>query len=163
MRRVVTGVDDDGRSTIVSDGAPPVVFLGRSGSIVPELMAPGAADDPPGAGEAHVAELWALARDPVVTTEDPTAGMTQPTWTVPPGATRWLISRMGPGLAVPGHRTDSIDYGIVVAGEVELGLDTGPVQLRAGDMVVVNGVVHTWRTGPEGCTIATVMVGLPPA
>jgi quercetin dioxygenase-like cupin family protein len=48
----------------------------------------------------------------------------------------------------------------VVAGDVELGLEDGSVHLHAGDAVVVNGVEHSWLAGPDGCLIATVMVGL---
>jgi quercetin dioxygenase-like cupin family protein len=48
----------------------------------------------------------------------------------------------------------------VVAGDVELGLEDGSVRLSVGDSVVVNGVEHSWLAGPNGCVIATVMVGL---
>jgi hypothetical protein len=41
-----------------------------------------------------------------------------------------------------------------------LGLEDGSVHLAAGDAVVVNGVEHSWLAGPDGCLIATVMVGL---
>ena len=68
---------------------------------------------------------------------------------------------MGPGLTAPMHSTPTIDYGVVVAGDVELGLEDGSVRLsRQGDSVVVNGVEHSWLAGPNGCVIATVMVGL---
>ena len=39
-------------------------------------------------------------------------------------------------------------------------LEDGSVHLSAGDAVVVNGVEHSWLAGPDGCLIATVMVGL---
>jgi quercetin dioxygenase-like cupin family protein len=58
------------------------------------------------------------------------------------------------------HETPTVDYAVLVAGEVELGLEEGSVVLRAGDTLLVNGVQHSWRAGPEGCVIATVLVGL---
>lgn len=44
------------------------------------------------------------------------------------------------------HRTNSLDYGIVLAGEVELELDDGvKTILRSGDVVVQRGTMHLWR------------------
>jgi quercetin dioxygenase-like cupin family protein len=47
-----------------------------------------------------------------------------------------------------------------VSGDVELGLENGSVHLSAGDMMLVNAVKHSWRAGPDGCVLATVLVGL---
>src|ERR671918_752267 len=73
-----------------------------------------------------------------------------------------------PGLAEtdeienPGmHTTDTIDYGIVLSGEIDMELDDGrEVHFRAGDCLVQNGTRHRWqnRSG-EPCTIAFIMVG----
>ena len=59
------------------------------------------------------------------------------------------------------HATDTIDYDIILAGEVWLELDDGvEVHLTAGDVVVQNGTRHAWRNrGTEDCVMATVMVG----
>ena len=59
------------------------------------------------------------------------------------------------------HTTDTIDYGIVMSGEVWLELDDGAeVHLRPGDCVVQNGTRHAWRNkGSETCIMAFVMVG----
>ncbi|WP_021592760.1 cupin domain-containing protein [Actinomadura welshii] len=91
--------------------------------------------------------------------------------TIPPGepapdldtaAASAVLERQMPGaMAVmepdaPGmHTTDSIDYVLVVAGEVTLELDDGEgTVLRAGDAVVQNGTRHAWRNhGTEPCTI----------
>jgi len=60
------------------------------------------------------------------------------------------------------HTTDSVDYIIVLAGEVWLELDDGQLsQLRAGDTVVQNGTRHAWRNlGTEPVTLAVVQVGM---
>jgi quercetin dioxygenase-like cupin family protein len=79
---------------------------------------------------------------------------------VAPAATKWIITEMGPGLVAAMHDTPTVDYGLVVRGDVELGLESGSVRLFAGDAVVVNGVLHSWRAGSDGCVIATVQVGL---
>lgn len=53
---------------------------------------------------------------------------------------------MGPGVTSPMHRTVSLDYGIVVYGEVELILDSGETRtLKAGDVAIQRGTNHAWR------------------
>ncbi len=159
MRRVVTGVGDDGRSKVCSDGHAPVAFApDPSGAFGLAPIEGGTVD--PGRGSSVVNELWALSDDPSVTTDDPTLGLRSFSVDVPPGQTRWIITQMGPGLTAPMHSTPTVDYGLVVAGDVELGLEDGSVHLYMGDSVVVNGVEHSWLAGPDGCLIATVMVGL---
>ena len=77
MRRVVTGVDDDGRSTVVSDGHAPAMFVtGGEDSPFGLVRTEGAACSPAG-GAAAVSELWALGTDPGVVTDDPTATVKQ--------------------------------------------------------------------------------------
>ncbi len=164
MRRVVTGVGADGRSTVCSDGHAPVAFApgpdasGASGVWSLRRVDGGTID--PGRGSSVVNELWSLTGEPSVSTDDPTLGLESFGVDVPAGETRWIITQMGPGLVAPMHSTPTIDYGLVVAGDVELGLEDGSVHLHAGDSAVVNGVEHSWLAGPDGCLIATVMVGL---
>jgi hypothetical protein len=57
------------------------------------------------------------------------------------------------------HRTESIDYGVVIAGELTLVLDTGDVPLRAGSVVVQRGTNHAWanRSG-QPCRMLFVLV-----
>jgi quercetin dioxygenase-like cupin family protein len=50
-----------------------------------------------------------------------------------------------PHSASPMHRTESIDYGIVLAGEVQLVLDDSEVHLKPGDVVVQRGTDHAWE------------------
>lgn len=53
---------------------------------------------------------------------------------------------MSPGLTSPMHRTVSIDYGIVMIGEVELVLDSGQVRkMKAGDICIQRATMHAWR------------------
>ena len=78
------------------------------------------------------------------------------------------ISQKFPGMEkhferdTPGmHTTDSVDYGIVVRGEMILELDDGKtVHLRQGDCVVQNGTRHRWRNPlSEPALMAFVLIG----
>ena len=93
-------------------------------------------------------------------------------WKPPPGATfdtgvkelSDKIPRMGDHFerGAPGmHTTDTIDYGVVVRGEMMLELDDGQkVHLRQGDCIVQNGTRHRWRNPlPEPCLMAFISVG----
>jgi quercetin dioxygenase-like cupin family protein len=162
----VTGVDEHGRSVVISDGHAPVMFVagGHDPAAVGAdpfgLVRRDGAAFTPGDDQAAVTELWALGTDPGVITDDPTASLQQFAVDIPAGETKWLITQMGPGAGAPMHATPSIDYGLVVMGDLELGLEGGPVHLYPGDSVVMNAVRHSWKAGPNGCVIATVMVGL---
>lgn len=59
------------------------------------------------------------------------------------------------------HRTDSVDYDVIVAGELWLELDDGETRhLKAGDVVVQNGTRHAWRNRSDKPAImVAVLVG----
>lgn len=57
------------------------------------------------------------------------------------------------------HRTDSVDYAVVLRGEIYMLLDDSDVHLKAGDVVVQRGTNHAWANrGTETCIIAFVLV-----
>ena len=60
------------------------------------------------------------------------------------------------------HYTDTIDCHTVIAGSVDLILDDGAHRLAAGDCVMVTGVDHAWKAGPDGCTTSILLIGTPP-
>jgi quercetin dioxygenase-like cupin family protein len=67
-----------------------------------------------------------------------------------PGGTVLRIVDMLPGALSPMHRTVSLDYGVVLEGEVELVLDSGEVRLmRRGDVAVQRGTNHAWRNASQ--------------
>ena len=98
-----------------------------------------------------------------------------PGWTPPAGVTfESALKELGekvPGMAdhfdrsspeARGmHTTDTVDYGVVVRGEMTLELDDGKIiHLRQGDCIVQNGTRHRWRNlGSEPCLMAFVSVG----
>lgn len=59
------------------------------------------------------------------------------------------------------HTTDTIDYDIILSGEIWLELDDGAkVHLKPGDCVIQNGTRHAWRSeGSEPCYMASVLIG----
>lgn len=98
-----------------------------------------------------------------------------PDWRPPPGVTfETAMQELGdkvPGMAdyfemsPPAargmHTTDTVDYGVVVRGEMTLELDDGQIiHLRQGDCIVQNGTRHRWRNpGAEPCLMAFVSIG----
>ncbi|EAU30148.1 conserved hypothetical protein [Aspergillus terreus NIH2624] len=63
-----------------------------------------------------------------------------------PGGTVLRVVDMNPGSISPMHRTVSLDYGVVLEGEVELVLDSGATRLlKRGDIAVQRGTNHAWK------------------
>ena len=125
-RRVVTGHDADGTSVFLSDGPPPVTRTAADGAVFHELWSTDATPAPVAPDEPEPTE-----RD----------------LTVPPGpnGTKIRINEIPPGAASPMHRTETIDYGVVLSGEIVLVLDDSETMLRAGDVVVQRGTDHRWE------------------
>ena len=81
---------------------------------------------------------------------------------LPPGHARWIVVDYGPHAETPVHHTDTLDLETIISGSVDLILDDGAHHLEVGDMVVMTGVDHAWRAGPDGCRINAVLIGTPP-
>ncbi len=57
------------------------------------------------------------------------------------------------------HRTRSLDYAIIMSGEIDMLLDDGEVHLKAGDVVVQQATNHAWvNRGKEVCRIAFILM-----
>jgi quercetin dioxygenase-like cupin family protein len=71
------------------------------------------------------------------------------------------VSLGGPEARHPAmHRTESIDYAIVLKGEIDMLVDDGEVHLTAGDVVIQGGCNHAWANrGDKPCEIAFVLIG----
>ena len=142
-RCVVTGHDTGGRSVFTSDEPVPAALTTPGGTLFYELWstdatpAPITADRPgPGqAGTGQAGEGQAGAGQ---------AGGPPPVAPAPNGTTL-RINELPPGAASPMHRTQTVDYGIVLDGEVVLVLDDSETVLRAGDVVVQRGTSHRWE------------------
>ncbi len=139
MRTLITGADAEGRSYVASESDP-----------TPDQVAPGFA----------MAVPYATATNPPPARPAGTAPLIDQG--IPPGLVRWMVVELGPGSETPMHHTDTLDLQTVLSGRVELILDDGAHPLEQGDMVVLTGVDHAWRGGPEGCTLSAVLIGTPP-
>ena len=80
-----------------------------------------------------------------------------------------VVSRPCDHLLQPGntprvHRTDSLDYAVIMSGEIDMELESGELtHLKAGDVVVQRGTVHNWiNNGTEPCVIAFVLIAAKP-
>jgi quercetin dioxygenase-like cupin family protein len=139
VQRVVTGHDRDGRARF------------RVEDCEPTRMIP--------SGDAAFLTLWTTATVPA-DNNDETEGRDRPTGTTLNGGSVIRIVDMLPGKESPMHRTNSIDYGIVLKGEVELELEDGHKRtIREGGVIVQRGTNHLWRnTSDAPCRIAFVLI-----
>ena len=175
-RRVLTGRDAEGKSVFRSTEVTPQVvrIVSNPGLTFYELYA-----------TEGVPALTGLEPDPMLrkTRDFPDPGGTNfrlisyppkrpEGWKPPAGVTfKSALAELDdkvPGMgrhfdrSAPGmHTTDTVDYGIVVRGEMTLELDDGKtVQLRQGDCVIQNGTRHRWRNlGAEPCLMAFISIG----
>ena len=142
-RRIVTGHDEQGRSMATVDEVVQNLKTTRPGvTWVP---------------------VWATEGFPV-DNDDKTDGGKRDVATFQPNGTVFRVVEILPGAARRNHRTDSIDYAIVMAGELDMELDNETVHLNAGDAVVQRGTLHNWANNSnEPCIIAFVLIDAKPA
>jgi quercetin dioxygenase-like cupin family protein len=77
--------------------------------------------------------------------------------------TVFRVVEFAPGVAPRVHRTDSIDYAVVISGEIDMELDNSVVHLKAGDVLVQRGTIHNWvNRGSAPCVIAFVLIDAKP-
>lgn len=139
MRTLITGVDSDGRSCVVSEQDAAL-----------DQLAPGFAMGIPYATEASPPPARPAGNAPLIDQG------------IAPGLVRWMVVELGPDSETPMHHTDTLDLQTVLSGSVDLVLDDGAHRLQAGDQVVLAGVDHAWRGGPDGCRLSAVLIGTPP-
>jgi mannose-6-phosphate isomerase-like protein (cupin superfamily) len=143
IRRVVTGHDDQGRAKMLIDEQVKNVFSHRPG--------------------AFYSVIWSSEGFPVDNDGDADPSGKKIGTTIA-GGTVFRVVSFGPGVAPRNHRTDSIDYAVVMSGEIDMELDTGTVHLKAGDVLVQRGTIHNWvNKGKVPCVIAFTLVAAKPA
>jgi quercetin dioxygenase-like cupin family protein len=103
--------------------------------------------------------VWATDRIPADNL-DPGDGARKAAGTTIPNGAVFRIVRYEAGAVGRMHRTNSIDYAVVLGGSIVLELDEGAdVTLQTGDVLVQRGTVHNWvNRGTEPCTIAFVLI-----
>jgi quercetin dioxygenase-like cupin family protein len=78
---------------------------------------------------------------------------------IEPGHADFLILQMPPGIEHPMHHTDTLNFHTIVAGYLDVLLDDGPHRMETGDSLVLPGIDHGWKAGPDGCTMAILNLG----
>ena len=81
----------------------------------------------------------------------------------PPKGTRFAVIDFPPGNAPHMHRTETIDYVIVLEGEIDMDMDQSTVRLKAGDVMVQRGTNHAWANrGSARARVAFVLIDAEP-
>ena len=142
VRRVVTGHDANGRAVVKIDEVSKNIISSRPG--------------------ASACVVWTTESFPVNNTGDADEGLRK-TGTTLKNGTVFRIVEFGPGVAPRNHRTDSIDYAVVVSGEIDMEMDDSVVHLKAGDVLVQRGTIHNWvNRGSQPCVIAFILIDAKP-
>lgn len=80
---------------------------------------------------------------------------------VDPGGARWMLVTWPPGFRYDMHRTETIDFHLLLEGATDLELEDGVHRLNPGDATVIVGVNHAWHS-EGGCRILLLLVGAQP-
>ena len=139
-RRVVTGHDADGKSVVVSDGAPPQNH-GMNGDAI----------------GADFIEMWSTPETVPSLTSEPAAEPNQHDFSImPPSGHLIRLIDIYPaskgGKKTVMHRTRTLDYAMVISGEIVLHLSDEEVVLGPGEVVVQRGTDHAWENRSEAVT-----------
>jgi quercetin dioxygenase-like cupin family protein len=142
VRRVVTAHGSNGKAIVAIDEVSRDVVSFRPG--------------------ATIANIWSTAGFPVGNAGAADAAK-EITATTRDGGTVFRVIEYAPGVAPRNHRTNSIDYAVVLSGEIDMELDEQLVTLRAGDVLVQRGTVHNWVNRSNApCVIAFVLIDAHP-
>ena len=143
VRRVVSGHDERGRAIVAIDEMTTNVQSSRPG--------------------ASASVIWTTDTIPADNSGHDD-GAARTVGTTLAGGTVFRVIEYRPGVAPRVHRTDSIDYAVVISGEIDMQLDDdSEVHLRAGDVVVQRGTIHNWvNRGQRPCVIAFVLIDAAP-
>lgn len=142
IRRVVTGHNAEGKARVIIDEKVKNVFSPR----------PGAA----------YSVIWSSEGFPVDNTGDADPSGKKVGTFVDNGTVFRIVS-FAPGVSPRNHRTDSIDYAVVMSGEIDMDLDGEITHLKAGDVLVQRGTIHNWiNRGTVPCVIAFTLISAKP-
>ena len=139
VRRVVTGHDKSGKAVVRIDDVK--------------------ANWSPGRANQERQNIWTTNDLPVHFGEDGEDKGARQIGTTITGGSVFRVVEFGPGVAPRNHRTDSIDYAVVMSGEIDMEMDDTVVHLKAGDVLVQRGTIHNWvNKGKAPCVIAFVLI-----
>jgi len=142
LRRVVTGHDANGKAVVKIDEVSQNLSTGRPGR--------------------SACVVWTTESFPVNNAGETDDGLRQVGTTLKNG-TVFRVIEFSPGVAPRNHRTESIDYAVVMSGEIDMELDDTVVHLKAGDVLVQRGTIHNWvNRGTEPCVMAFILIDAKP-
>jgi len=138
IRRVVTGHDDQGSAKVLIDETVKNVVSQRHGALY--------------------SVIWSSEGFPVNNDGQDDAAQRQVGTTLA-GGTILRVVEFSPGVQARNHRTDSIDYAIIMQGEIDMEMDGAMIHLKAGDVLVQRGTIHNWiNTGSAPCVSAFALI-----
>ena len=142
VRRVITGHDASGNAVVKIDEVVKDLKVGRPGAMV--------------------APIWVTEGFPVDNDGSEDASKRQVGTTLA-GGTVLRVVEFSPGVQARNHRTDLIDYAIVMSGEIDMEMDGTLIHLHAGDVLVQRGTIHNWiNNGTAPCVIAFALIDAKP-
>ena len=144
VRRVVTANDENGKAVVLVDDRASNFRNNRSG--VQSVL------------------VWMTDSTPADVAGHKDLGARRVDRPPPYRGTIFRIMELQPGNAQDMHVTPTIDYALVMSGEIDMELDDGvEVHLEQGDVVVQRATVHNWvNRGTEPCTIAFILIDASP-
>jgi len=139
-KRVVTGVNAEGKSIVTSAGPPPTIFQYDTWSMTEE---------------------WAIDSFPPPLDEQVNPADAGGDYQLQPpvGGARCRIVTFGPHSSFPMHVTATLDFVVVISGRLRLIMEEGEVTLEPGDSVVQRGTIHGWANdGDVDCVVAGILI-----
>ena len=151
-RRVVTGHTPEGKSTVLFDSTLPLAEPAKGKGSDAEVDRHGAASS----------VTWTTEGFPSDNNGSSDEGLRKAPTALEDGSVLRLV-QYAPGVTPRHHRTNSVDYAIVLAGSIDLELDTETARLNTGDVLVQRGTIHNWiNNGTEPCLMAYILLGAKP-
>ncbi len=142
IQRVVTGHNEKGRAVFKSE------------DVTPTKMIP--------SGDASFLLVWTTETVPADNNDETDGRLRDAGLTLNQGSVIRIVDML-PGKESPMHRTNSIDYGIILEGEIELELEDGAKRtVRQGGIIIQRGTNHLWRNTSDKVTrIAFILIEAP--
>jgi mannose-6-phosphate isomerase-like protein (cupin superfamily) len=142
IRRVVTGHDQQGKAIVQHDELCTNVISRRA--------------------HHQSCVIWSTSQFPI-DNQDSINPLLRDVSALEKTDTVFRIVQYDPGVAPRNHRTETIDYAIVMSGSIQMDLDGTIVDLKQGDVIVQRGTIHNWiNNGTTPCIIAFILIAAKP-
>ena len=144
-RRVVTGLNEAGKSCVILDGAAGVA----------------------GEGQARTFLMWKTDQAPASNAGNADAATEPSSFSFARGGSKFVVVHFPPGTSELNgrgmHASNTLDYGVVLSGRITIVLEDGEADLGPRDLIIDRGVAHAWRnTGSEDAVILWTILDAEP-